>query len=174
MDSIIEDIDVLTKYSVWRLFPEYKQTNIARDGSIQEKEKLQSWIDLNKAHGFNLKVEIQSAEDPSTVDISENWPDPDKFLRDFQPNERASESMLEELEATKEKLDNRDASTGPASDFQFKIPFLQGERLVEEDLPTADRRLFSEYERLELSRPLPAKEDARWRTLQQNLFAFKG
>ena len=85
---------------------------------------------------------------------------------------------LARLESVKAKVDARPETVMPEFEpkpaFRFKVPFLQAERLVNEDLNDADRRLFGEYTQLELNRPLEPADDARWRLLQAGFFEFRG
>ena len=81
-----------------------------------------------------------------------------------------AEKMLEEIEDIERELKD---GLGDLK-YKFKIPFLQAERLVGEDLAKTDMRLFEDYSNLELRRPLEPADDARWRLLQSNLFDFKG
>lgn len=81
-----------------------------------------------------------------------------------------AEKMLNELEDVERELKQGISDLK----YKFKVPFLQAERLVNEDLAKADFRLFEEYSELELRRPLEPKDDARWRLLQGGLFDFRG
>lgn len=89
------------------------------------------------------------------------------------------DGLESQLTEAREKLDARPETVMPdderkVSDYRFKVPFLQSERLVNEDLNDADKRLFDEYTKLELSRPLEPSDDARWRLLQAGFFEFRG
>ena len=151
-------------------YSETDQRNILADallsieGSKPQLAHMRAWIDAHRSHAKLLRERLAATPDEElhTFDPQEGWPQEVGIEQ-----QTAAEAMLDELETVKAKLDER-------PDFKFKVNFLQTERLVDENLSDADKRLFEEYSDLELRRPLEAADDARWRLLQAGLFDFKG
>ena len=138
MQAILREIDVCTTLSIIRLYPEWKQANIARDGTPEDKQRLTAWIDENKAYGDQLKEKVRYAEDPDEIEIDEGWPDPKQWRWD-----QIGEKVLGDLEASKAKIDGKT--------FRFSITALQDEfdPKADADLGATDSRLSAEFDDLE-------------------------
>lgn len=138
MERAIREAHSMCTLSIIRLFPGWKQTNIARAGTDEEKAELAAWIELNKRHLSNLEAEIRAAEDPSSIATDEGWPNPKKWEL-VQIGDR----VLGELEAAKAKIDDKT--------FRFSIKALQSEfdPQRDNDLQGTDARLSTEFDDLE-------------------------
>ena len=129
-------------------------------------EHYKDWLEERRAH----VAEIVKRPEPEVIVKEVDRPE---TLQRITNLERAIQEQRARAEAAESKLAQAQYQE-PEGDFKFKVPFLQTERKVNEDLTDADRRLFEEYSNLELRRPLEPADDSRWRSLQAGLFDFKG
>jgi hypothetical protein len=179
---------VLRKNSVGRVcnerilsaYPVHKQLNLMREGG-HDLGCMDAWINAQrvacKVHERAIDGLDEDSLELRDYDIHAGWPD-EVDAPDAEDTSRL-ETVQQELSDLKQKLDERPETIMPdderkVSGYRFKVPFLQAERLVNEDLNDADKRLFDEYTKLELSRPLEPSDDARWRLLQAGFFEFRG
>lgn len=76
MSDLIKAAHLRCTISIKRLYPEWKQANLALDGTPAEKDAFRQWRDKNKAHLKELEAMIG---DGLEVDIDAGWPDHEQW-----------------------------------------------------------------------------------------------
>lgn len=138
MEQVIREAHEMCSLNIIRGYPLWKQTNIARDGTDQEKANVADWIGLNKTRLSAYEDEIRASEEPEEIDLSEDWPDPKAFKAML-----LADKVITDMESAKGKLDN--------ARFRFNVATLQDEFDAERDadLHATDQRLSDEFDDLE-------------------------
>jgi len=105
MSELINDIRVRCRLNILRLYPAHRQAQLS------DRTDFDAWKAENVAY-------MQKLIDSGAEDIDEGWPDPKAHERKEGPT--PAEAMLDELEATKEKLDATKPPEEIASFFDGK------------------------------------------------------
>ena len=74
-------IKIRCRLNIYRLYPDYRQANLALGGTDEEKAEFHAWVNANKAHMQHL---IDTGAEGDAID--EGWPCPHTF-KDYDPPE---------------------------------------------------------------------------------------
>lgn len=141
MSDLIKAAHLRCTISIERLYPAWKQANIALDGTPAEKDAFRQWRDKNKAHLNELEAMIG---DGLEVDIDAGWPDHKTWKPAEWTETDALHGALDKLEAAQQRI----GSVSMSANFSVLHPDLEAERHDGESDEEANIRLYQELQTL--------------------------
>jgi len=168
--------------NILRYFPAWKQAQILFDGTDEDRDNMAEFVAIAEGHVPDIddwpEYGVSPVDEPQPEVVIERVEVPVEVIKEVPievvktvenpETEARLEAALAELEAGKQRVDEREPS------LDYDISFVQEEQNEGEEIHQTYQRLKLEYEELNARRPLPIDEDTRRELLYRKLFFYKG